>query len=173
MTTKRGLVNQPAGIISRQTKRLLLGIITVGMLASAGWMFAKKATPEAAAVRGETVRLFEPLLDTVKFTDVERYSLYAILGVAVAGLLYAAMLAKQVLAADKGTPRMQEIAARRARRGQRLSGRPVPQDRAADHRHHRRCCTSPSTSEPGVCLRPRRRLPRRLDVQLAGRLRAA
>ena len=73
-------------------------------------MFATKATPEAAAVRGETVRLFEPLLDTVKFTDVERYSLYAILGVAVAGLLYAAMLAKQVLAADKGTPRMQEIA---------------------------------------------------------------
>ena len=42
---------------------------------------------------------------------MERYSLFAILGVAVAGLLYAGMLVGQVIKADKGTPRMQEIAA--------------------------------------------------------------
>ena len=41
---------------------------------------------------------------------MERYSLYAVLGVAVAGLLYAGMLVGQVTKADKGTPRMQEIA---------------------------------------------------------------
>ena len=42
---------------------------------------------------------------------MERYSLFAILGVAIAGLLYAGMLVGQVTKADKGTPRMQEIAA--------------------------------------------------------------
>ena len=41
---------------------------------------------------------------------MERYSLFAVLGVAVAGLLYAGMLVGQVTKADKGTPRMQEIA---------------------------------------------------------------
>ena len=111
MKTKRGLVNKPAGIISRGTKRILLGVITVGMLASAGWIYAAKAAPEAAAGNSwEQLLEQSPLRNTVKFSDVERYSLFAILAVAVAGLLYAAMLAKQVMAADKGTPRMQEIA---------------------------------------------------------------
>ncbi|MEI8372658.1 MAG: sodium-translocating pyrophosphatase [Planctomycetota bacterium] len=42
---------------------------------------------------------------------MERYSLFAVLGVAVAGLFYALLLVGQVIKADKGTPRMQEIAA--------------------------------------------------------------
>ena len=54
---------------------------------------------------------WEPLKDTVKYSDMERYSLFAVLGVAIAGLLYAGMLVGQVTSADKGTPRMQEIAA--------------------------------------------------------------
>jgi K(+)-stimulated pyrophosphate-energized sodium pump len=54
---------------------------------------------------------FEPLKNTAKFSDMERYSLFAVLGVAVLGLLYAGLLVGQVAKADKGTPRMQEIAA--------------------------------------------------------------
>ena len=55
---------------------------------------------------------FEPISDkTGKFDNMERFSLYAVLAVAVAGLLYAGMLVGQVTKADKGTPRMQEIAA--------------------------------------------------------------
>ena len=49
-------------------------------------------------------------MDTAKYNDMERYSLFAILGVAVAGLIYAGMLVGQVIKADKGTPQMQEIA---------------------------------------------------------------
>ena len=54
---------------------------------------------------------WEPLTNTAKYNDMERYSLFAVLGVAIAGLLYAGMLVGQVTKADKGTPRMQEIAA--------------------------------------------------------------
>ena len=114
MKSKQGLVNKPAKTASRGAKRILMGVLTVGMLASAGWIYAQKSPVADAAEKGgmSWAQLWEqsPLQDHVKFSDVERYSLYAILAVAVAGLLYAAMLAKQVLAADKGTPRMQEIA---------------------------------------------------------------
>lgn len=46
-----------------------------------------------------------------KFSSGERIALWVVLGIAISGLLYALMLAKQVLRADKGTHRMQEIAA--------------------------------------------------------------
>ena len=59
----------------------------------------------------EPFQWFEPLTNTAKYSNMERYSLFAVLGVAVAGLLYAGMLVGQVTKADKGTPRMQEIAA--------------------------------------------------------------
>ena len=59
----------------------------------------------------EPFEWWEPLKDTAKYNDMERYSLFAVLGVAIAGLLYAGMLVGQVTKADKGTPRMQEIAA--------------------------------------------------------------
>ena len=45
------------------------------------------------------------------YTQPERVGLFVTLGVAMAGLLYAAMLMKQVNAADKGTKKMQEVAA--------------------------------------------------------------
>jgi K(+)-stimulated pyrophosphate-energized sodium pump len=45
------------------------------------------------------------------YSSGERFALWGTLGVALAGLLYALMLMKQVNAADKGTPKMQEIAA--------------------------------------------------------------
>jgi K(+)-stimulated pyrophosphate-energized sodium pump len=65
----------------------------------------------AGAVAEKAHELFAPIFDTVKYTPVERFSLLGILAVAIAGLLYAWMLSKQVMAADKGTPKMQEIAA--------------------------------------------------------------
>src|SRR5579862_9496609 len=50
-------------------------------------------------------------LSSPKYSPTERIALFVTLGVAVAGLLYAFMLMKQVNAADKGTKRMQDIAA--------------------------------------------------------------
>ena len=68
------------------------------------------ATETKAAEERDTVKLFEPFTNPQKFSLGERISLIAILLVAVAGLVYAGMLAKQVKAADIGTPKMQEIA---------------------------------------------------------------
>ncbi len=51
---------------------------------------------------------FTPLTE---FPIGERIALLMVLGVAIAGLVYAGMLVKQVKEADKGTPKMQEIAA--------------------------------------------------------------
>ena len=42
-------------------------------------------------------------------TTFEVYALFAVLGTAIAGLLYALLLSFQVLKEDKGTPRMLEI----------------------------------------------------------------
>lgn len=97
----------------------VLALMCVGFLASAFWLMLKQPAMAAdsakaadePAVASEQVKLFEPLLDTKKFTDVERYSLIAILVVALAGLGYAGMLVGQVKKADQGTKRMQEIAA--------------------------------------------------------------
>ncbi len=55
---------------------------------------------------------FQPFsfLTDARFSDFERTSLFIILAIAVAGLLYALALVKQVKNADSGTPKMQEIA---------------------------------------------------------------
>jgi K(+)-stimulated pyrophosphate-energized sodium pump len=45
------------------------------------------------------------------FKPIEIYGLLTVLGIAIAGLLYALMLVKQVRKADQGTKKMQEIAA--------------------------------------------------------------
>jgi len=42
-------------------------------------------------------------------TTFEQVALYAVLGVAILGLLYALFLRRQILREDKGTPRMQEV----------------------------------------------------------------
>ncbi|AHF93492.1 V-type H(+)-translocating pyrophosphatase [Opitutaceae bacterium TAV5] len=51
------------------------------------------------------------LFSDPKYTTLEIWSLLAVLGIAVLGLLYALMLVKQVKEADQGTPKMQAIAA--------------------------------------------------------------
>ncbi len=45
------------------------------------------------------------------YSQAERVSLLVVLGIAFLGLAYALMLVKQVMAADEGTPKMQEVAA--------------------------------------------------------------
>ena len=71
----------------------------------------KTESAKAAAIaQEENFQWFEPIYNTEKYGEFERYSLYAVLGVAILGLLYAGMLVGQVTGADKGTPRMQEIA---------------------------------------------------------------
>ncbi|CAG0927218.1 K(+)-insensitive pyrophosphate-energized proton pump [Planctomycetaceae bacterium] len=56
---------------------------------------------------------FKPfaLFSDPRYSPMEIWALMAVLAVAVAGLLYALFLARQVLAADTGTPKMQEVAA--------------------------------------------------------------
>src|SRR5688572_2882247 len=44
------------------------------------------------------------------YSPAERLALMIVLGVAVAGLVYAGVLSRQVLKADRGTPRMQQVA---------------------------------------------------------------
>lgn len=51
------------------------------------------------------------LFTDARYSQLEIYALLTVLVIAVAGLLYALLLVKQVKAADRGTVRMQEIAA--------------------------------------------------------------
>ncbi len=51
------------------------------------------------------------LFSDAKYTSVEVFALLSVLLVAIAGLIYALMLVKQVRHADQGTKKMQEIAA--------------------------------------------------------------
>ncbi len=56
---------------------------------------------------------FKPfaLFSDARFKPIEVYGLVAVLCIAIAGLLYAALLVKQVRKADRGTKKMQDIAA--------------------------------------------------------------
>jgi K(+)-stimulated pyrophosphate-energized sodium pump len=79
----------------------------------AAYAFEPAGAPAAAAASGpveEHFRFFALFTDP-QFLPLERVCLLVVLGIAVAGLCYALMLMRQVNAADKGTPRMQEIAA--------------------------------------------------------------
>jgi K(+)-stimulated pyrophosphate-energized sodium pump len=66
--------------------------------------------PSAAAEPAHAFQFFSPFTDA-RFSRVELAALLMVLAVAIAGLLYALMLARQVRRADSGTPKMQEIAA--------------------------------------------------------------
>lgn len=91
------------------------------LVVSAGFLAAFFASPLRAATTGEAAsaatsphglgfRLFGLFTDP-RYSKLEIVSLIVVLLIAVAGLVYAYMLAKQVEAADQGTPKMQEIAA--------------------------------------------------------------
>ena len=71
---------------------------------------AVQSAPSAAAPAAEHFQFFSPVWDTAKFTPIEQASLFGVLLVAIAGLVYAGSLVKQIRRADRGTERMQEIA---------------------------------------------------------------
>jgi K(+)-stimulated pyrophosphate-energized sodium pump len=74
-------------------------------------LFGQSAGAEASASSGEHSFKFFALFSNSQYTQLEIFALFSILAIAVAGLIYALMLVKQVKKADKGTPRMQAIAA--------------------------------------------------------------
>ncbi len=67
---------------------------------------------EAAGSHAEAAHSFQyfEFLSNPKYSHAEQVALFVTLGVAVAGLLYAYMLMRQVIAADQGTARMQAVA---------------------------------------------------------------
>jgi K(+)-stimulated pyrophosphate-energized sodium pump len=67
------------------------------------------STPAGQASAEESFTPFS-LFHDPNFTSLEVTCLLAVLGIAVAGLLYALLLVRQVTSADKGTKKMQEIA---------------------------------------------------------------
>ena len=87
------------------TKRLaLLALLGGGAFLLSPTLFG------SAGAEGAHFRPFA-LFSDPRYTPLEIGALLAVLGVAIAGLLYALFLARQVLAADTGTPKMQEVAA--------------------------------------------------------------
>ena len=97
---------------NRKFSKVYLGSFAVLFLAA---FFARplfgQAVSETASPGGEHAFKFFSLFSDPKYTHLEIFSLLTVLFVAVLGLLYALMLVKQVKAADKGTQRMQDIAA--------------------------------------------------------------
>ncbi len=103
---------KPARRTSHRMRVLWLLILTLGILSAAGWMFAQpEAAPAASsgAAAGQHISLFDPLFSPT-FAWYEKLALITNVFVAIAGLIYALTLVKQVKEAPQGTPRMQEIA---------------------------------------------------------------
>ncbi|MCB4756260.1 MAG: sodium-translocating pyrophosphatase [Elusimicrobia bacterium] len=90
----------------------VLAFLTFGLFAAVAWMQVQTPLEAAAAGAGEAIRkivLWEPLVSN-KFELYEKIALIANVFIALAGLLYALLLVKQVRNAPQGTSKMQEIA---------------------------------------------------------------
>jgi len=81
-------------------------------LFAAAWVWRSVFAQSPAAAPAEAAR-FAPfsLFSDPKYTGTEIACLFAILAIAVSGLLYAVLLVRQVKRSDPGTAKMQEIAA--------------------------------------------------------------
>ena len=89
-----------------------MALLCVATLAGAAWMQVGGGAAIGAVganEAGEAFQWFEPL-NSSKYDTYEKIALLANIGVAIAGLVYALSLVRQVQNADQGTPRMQEIA---------------------------------------------------------------
>ncbi|MBV8399940.1 MAG: sodium/proton-translocating pyrophosphatase, partial [Acetobacteraceae bacterium] len=88
-----------------------MAALLMAAVAIPGWLLAAEAAPATtpATVPEQGFRLFGFLTDP-HYDAMERGALWVVLGVAVAGLLYAAMLVGQVVGADQGTLKMQTVA---------------------------------------------------------------
>ncbi len=97
---------KPARRTSHRMRVLWLLLLTVGILSAAGWMFQQ---PEAATsgisaekTDGSSIKLWEPLVSP-RYMTYEKIALVANVFVALAGLIYAGLLVKEVYGAPKGT----------------------------------------------------------------------
>ncbi len=96
----------------RKTRRIYLWILLFGFAAAYIWQVSYAQNPVTQPTSGVETHHFIPfaLFTDPKYSAMEIGSLLAILGIALAGLLYALLLAKQIKKADCGTTKMQEIA---------------------------------------------------------------
>ncbi len=87
-------------------------LILMMVLFGAAYVWQSVFAQASAAGPGEAAR-FVPfsLFTDPKYSSIEIACLIAVLAIAVAGLLYAGLLVRQVMRADCGTPKMQDIAA--------------------------------------------------------------
>ena len=101
------------GTFRRYRRFLFFSCVLVGlwMVANAASGQARHPLPPDAALRG-AASTFTPFgfLWSPRFSTVERIALFAVAGIAILALLYAAYLMQFVSRADRGTPRMQDIA---------------------------------------------------------------
>jgi K(+)-stimulated pyrophosphate-energized sodium pump len=116
--------SKPVSPLRKRMHIAWLLFLCVGLLAATGFQVSQpvdNATTAPAPVAGtaaaETttgahhggITLWEPLVSP-EYNNIERGALLALVVVAIAGLVYALTLVKQVMTADQGTKRMQEIA---------------------------------------------------------------
>jgi K(+)-stimulated pyrophosphate-energized sodium pump len=99
---------------SRETMKslrtlMVLAGVAAGIGLYATFSFASAPGAPAAVGGAKAFEYFEFLKDA-QYGTMERVALFLVLGIAIAGLVYAVMLVGQVLGADQGTPKMQEVA---------------------------------------------------------------
>src|SRR6185369_7922791 len=95
----------------KQLSAAWLAVICLGILATAGWMqLSPPDMPSGGAAATEVghIRLWAPLRDDTGYATYEKIALIANVFVALAGLIYALLLVRQVREAPQGTPKMQE-----------------------------------------------------------------
>ncbi len=106
MSRMRNLLRSPA--IRRIYLFALLSFFAGAFLA---WPGRADVPPGPEGAPGPKSFALFSLFQDPKYDTLEIVCLLSVLGVAVAGLLYALALVRQVRRADRGTPRMQEVAA--------------------------------------------------------------
>jgi K(+)-stimulated pyrophosphate-energized sodium pump len=97
---------------SERVRRTYLVLLLVLFAGAYVWQtsYSQDAVTGKAIVTESKQFIPFSLFSDPKYSPMEIYSLMAILGIAIAGLLYALLLVRQVSKADRGTEKMQEIA---------------------------------------------------------------
>jgi K(+)-stimulated pyrophosphate-energized sodium pump len=96
---------------SRSTQKAFLAVMA--LLFAAGYFWQPTFGQAEPVTTQERVEHFVPfsMFSDPSYTSMEITGLLVVFGIAILGLLYALLLVKQVLRADQGTKKMQEIAA--------------------------------------------------------------
>jgi K(+)-stimulated pyrophosphate-energized sodium pump len=98
-----------------KSRRFRIAYLLILMIFFAGaYIWGTVSTPDSTKiiVTDSKSEHFTPfaLFGDPKYSPMEIYSLLSVLGIAVAGLLYALLLVRQIKKADQGTEKMQEVA---------------------------------------------------------------